>query len=163
MQEQSGFTARSGHTVKIDERGALKFDGGNGYLGPFVVADAADYFLAAHDESRGRWRWPEGDHMLVYPIEEFETLDMVKVLDERTLTIAVYDRDNFPTSTPIEEHRSAARAYFDAHPPKQSRPSVEEIVEALRATSMGDFVSGELATLASDAADVIEALRRGDL
>lgn len=171
MQEKRGFAARSGQTVKIDDLGGLNFHLGNGYLGPTVVADAADYFLAAHDESVGRWRWPEVAHMVVYPMDESETLDLVKVLDERTLVIAAYDRDDFPTSEVprLAAHREAARAYFDAHPRRQPKPTVDEIIAALREcarnSASGSHASSSPllrgAALVTQAADALEDLRRG--
>ncbi|MGR4009182.1 hypothetical protein [Leucobacter sp. 1207-22] len=67
------------------------------------------------DEQCSRWRWPEGENLVVYPLGE----GRVRVLDERTgVTWQVLKEEVDIDSGVPQLFRSAARDYFKAHEPK---------------------------------------------
>lgn len=67
------------------------------------------------DEQCSRWRWPDGENFVVYPLGE----GCVRVLDECTgVTWQVLNKEvNIDSGVP-QLYRAAARDYFKAHEPK---------------------------------------------
>lgn len=161
MQEQSRYETRGGRVVKVQENGGIVFDHINGYITPEMVPDAEEFFEARKDDELGRWRWPEDRRFVVYA----RGADAVRVVDETTGYNWFYRRGQVAH---VGRPMDAANAYWEAHP-VESKPSVEEVISALRECAR-DSASGSHASsspllrgaaLAAQAADALEDLRRG--
>lgn len=109
------FRARSGRTVTARSDGSVLFDHVNGYLSPWSVMDAEEFFQAKRDEDLGRWRWPENPQYVVYPASGYG--HYVRVLNEKDAFLDVVYRDG--QGADRAGAGEAARAYFEAHPERK--------------------------------------------
>ncbi|WP_454113532.1 hypothetical protein [Microbacterium maritypicum] len=136
----------------------MLFDHANGYLSPWSVMDAEEFFQAKRDKELGRWRYPLDPDYVVYPNpdEAFErmfgpNLDLVVLRESDGMTKG-YVRAEDQGGPPLDHrfgHILAARAFFEAHPERKPWEDAE-IGEVWLLTK--DGTEGEFAAVVSDPA-----------
>lgn len=117
------FTSRSGYKIEEYHNGGLYIGHRHG-LSPVLTAAEADalrdFFQHELDEELGRWRWPENQDYVVYPVETIRgQVVAVSVLNEVYGETVQYPRAN---TVFYSGEGKAARAYFDAHPESEPKP-----------------------------------------
>ena len=131
------YTASNGVGVRIDSPYLDIKDGVSwrGIAGSRELIALREFFAQERDEELGRWRWPENPDYVVY-LDGKGSRRSVTIFKESTggIVIGIGEQFLLTVADDGSEYRSAARAYFDAHPERKpwhdAKPGEVWVIEA---------------------------------